>query len=503
MKSVGLRLALWYALASVLTLALLFRTGRYLLEQHVIRSLDLLNAAQFEQIKDRFGPNPEARTPAEIRERMRESVELAFSRYYIEIHRPSDGLVFSSRNLGRRTIPSVPFTPDVAASFFDAVFRYRYAGTHAVAARRTFNVMLDDLGELRVGEFQLGDLIVIVATSKDQVRDTIMGYDEVFGVLLVVMLAVSAGIGYGLSRVALRPVRLIQETANHISSDNLSERIPVAPVEDEISNLARLLNQMFDRLESSFNQVRRFTAEASHELKTPLSLMRLQTEKLLMEGGLNPAQEESLQVVVEEISRLNKIIEELLFLSRAEANAITLAAKPQDPRAFMESFTQDARVLADSRGVRLADVHSGDGRVEFDSRWLRQVLLNLLSNALNYTPPGKCVTLLSQVGATGWRVAVEDEGPGVPAGERERIFERFVRLAHSDQHDKGSGLGLAICRSIITLHGGRIWAEAAGGPDCPAGRPGLRMIFELPPAPPSSEDSAAPFAQTELLLGHD
>lgn len=476
MKSVGVRLAFWYALASVLTLALLFRAGRFLLEQHVIQNLDLLNAAQLEQIKERFGPDPAGLTPAEIRERMRETNELTSARFYIEIHRPGDATAYGSRNLGRLAIPQVPFQPDLAATFFSRVLPHRTAGGPVVPALRTYNVMLGELGEMRVGEFALGPLKVLIATPKVQVRETIKAYDEIFTVLLVVMLLASAGIGYGLSRIALRPVRLIQETANHISSDNLSERIPVAAVEDEISDLARLLNQMFDRLESSFNQVRRFTAEASHELKTPLSLVRLQTEKTLMDGGLNPAQEESLHIVLEEVNRLNKIIEQLLFLSRAEADAIPLSRKPQDPAVFMHNFVPDARVLADSHGVRLADVHAGGGRVEFDPHWVRQVLLNLLANALSYTPAGKCVTITSQVDATVWRVAVDDQGPGVPADQRERIFERFVRLAHSTQHEKGSGLGLAICHSIITLHQGRIWAEAV-----PAG-PGLRVIFELPVA---------------------
>ena len=473
MKSVGVRLAVWYALASVLTLALLFRAGRFLLEQHVIRSLDLLNAAQFEQIRDRFGPNPAALTPTELRERMRETTELTSARFYMEIRRPGDGAIYASRNLGRQAISPLSFEPDLAATFFEWVFQYRDKG-RAVPALRVFNVMLGEVGELRVGEFALGSLRVLIATPKVQVRETIKGYDEIFGVLLVVMLVASSAIGYGLSRIALRPVRLIQETANHISSDNLSERIPVAAVEDEISDLARLLNQMFDRLESSFKQVRRFTAEASHELKTPLSLMRLQTEKTLMDGGLSASQEESLHMVLEEVSRLNKIIEQLLFLSRAEADAITLARKSQDPRAFMESFALDARVLADSKGVRLADIHAGEGCVEFDPHWLRQVVLNLLANALSYTPAGKCVSITSQVSDRAWRLAVEDEGPGVPPDQLERIFERFVRLAHSTQHDKGSGLGLAICRSIVTLHQGRIWAEAR------TPGPGLRVIFELP-----------------------
>ncbi|MDB6166145.1 MAG: cusS, partial [Lacunisphaera sp.] len=205
MKSVGVRLAVWYALASVVTLALLFRAGRYLLEQHVIRSLDALNATQFEQIKERFGPDPGARTPAEIHDRIRESVEPAYTQFYIEIHQAGDGTVFSSRNLGGRLIPTVAFERDPAAVFFDAVFSYRNSGVHRAPAQRTFNVKLNDLGELRVGEFELDPLRVIIATPKEQVRETIKGYDEVFGALLVVMLVASAGIGYGLSRVALRP----------------------------------------------------------------------------------------------------------------------------------------------------------------------------------------------------------------------------------------------------------------------------------------------------------
>ena len=457
MKSVGVRIAFWYALASLLTLGLFFRIGRHQVEQHIIHSLDTGIAAEFEQVKRRLGSDFARLAPEDLPNLI---TPFASVRYGIEILKPDGRAVYRSRNLGERVIPDQPMKGDLLAIWMKRLFSYQLTPP-AVPALREYNALMGDLGEMRIGEFRLSPHTVRIAVAKEQVRSLVAAYREVFYVLLTLMVIVSSVIGYALSHMLLRPVRLIQETANHISSDNLSERIPVSPVEDEISNLARLLNQMFDRLES-------------HELKTPLSLMRLQTEKLLLEGGLNPAQEESLQVVVEEINRLNKIIEELLFLSRAEANAISLATKAQDPRAFMASFIPDAQVLADSRGVRLADIHRGQGLVEFDSRWLRQVLLNLLSNALNYTPPGQCVTLTSQVGPTAWQVVVEDAGPGVPAAERERIFERFVRLAHSSQHEKGSGLGLAICRSSITLHQGRIWAE-----DATPG-PGLRMIFEIP-----------------------
>ena len=146
-------------------------------------------------------------------------------------------------------------------------------------------------------------------------------------------------------------MRVIQETANRIRSDNLSERIPVPDVHDEISDLARLLNEMFDRLESSFNQVRRFSAEASHELKTPLSLVRLQAEKLLLDEGLTSEQQESVQVQMDEITRLEQIIEDLLFLSRAEAHVVKLSIRPTDPAEFLKTFLPDARVLAEHRGV--------------------------------------------------------------------------------------------------------------------------------------------------------
>ncbi len=473
MKSVGVRIAFWYALASLLTLGSFFRIGRHLVEQHIVRSLDTGIAAEFEQLKRRLGSSPGVITPEQLQNLLQPSASVRFG---IEILQPAGRAIYRSRNLSERVIPDQPMEGNWLSIWMQRLFRYQDNETLPTdrTARRSYNALMGDLGEMRIGEFALDGYIVRIAVTKDQVRSLVTAYQETFYVLLALMVIVSSVIGYVLSNILLRPLRQIQLTAHHIRSDNLSERIPVAAVEDEISDLARLLNQMFDRLESSFNQVRRFTAEASHELKTPLSLMRLQSEKLLMDGGLNPAQEESIHVVLEEINRLNTIIEELLFLSRAEADAISLDRRPQDPRAFMESFAQDARVLADSRGVRLADVHRGEGRVEFDARWLRQVLLNLLSNALSYTPAGKCVSITSQLGAGVWRVAVDDEGPGVPADQRERIFERFVRLTHAGQHDKGSGLGLAICRSIITLHQGRIWAET------PASGRGLRMIFELP-----------------------
>jgi two-component system heavy metal sensor histidine kinase CusS len=231
---------------------------------------------------------------------------------------------------------------------------------------------------------------------------------------------------------------------------------------------------MFDRLESSFNQIRRFTAEASHELKTPLTVVRFQAEKLLVSGQLSPANEDSVQMQLEELARVSQIIEEMLFLSRAEAQAITLQCSTIDPEPYVRNFALDARVLAEHGGLRFEVHHEGKGRISFDDARIRRVLLNLLANALAVSRPGGVVTLRSKLTATEWRVSIEDQGPGLPVDQHERIFERFVRINPRDAEGTGSGLGLAICRSILGLHQGRIFAQTGSGGI------GMCLIFTIP-----------------------
>jgi heavy metal sensor kinase len=446
----GVRLAAWYAFAATVTLACLFVVGYELLEQYLVHGLDLLNAAEFQQIRARLGPDYASLDSAVIDARIRETTEYASVLFYIDIdsHR-QDGILFYSNNLQKRPIPDVE-------------------------GEQLYNAKMHGIGDLRVAEFPLPPFDVTIATPLRQVRKVMEAYVEVCSALLGAMLVVSVLIGFALSRVALRPVRLIRETAKRIGSHNLSERVPVGQASDEISELAQLLNEMFDRLEHSFNQIRRFTAEASHELKTPLSLARLQAEKLLVSGELAPAHEEALQMQLEELARLSRIIEELLFLSKAEARAIALSLTPQDPREFLQALAADARVLAEHHGRRFELTCDGSGVVPLDANRMRQVVLNLLVNALAFAPPGSSIALHSMLTENTWRVSVEDEGPGVPPQDRERIFERFVRLQSDDGESNGSGLGLAICKSIIELHGGRIRAESG------AGERGLRVIFELP-----------------------
>jgi signal transduction histidine kinase len=461
MKSFGARMALWYAVAATTTFACLFLVGYYLLRGYLIHGMDILNQSEFEQIKAHLGPDYRTLSAAVIDQRIRETTEYASVLFYIDIHGRQTGTIFYSTNLKGRSIPDIKGV-------------------------RKYDVDWDN-GPLRVGEFIMAPYDVIIATPETQLAGVMEGYAEVCAALLALMLAMSVAIGFGLSHLALRPIRAIRATASRIGSDNLSERIVVPEVRDEISALASLLNAMFDRLENSFKNVRRFAADASHELKTPLSLVRLHAEKLLATGTLSHENEEGVQTMLEELTRLTSTIEELLFLSQAESHTITLQLAPHDPQALLANFNIDAQVLAEHHQAHFSYFHEGYGAAICEPRWIRRVLLNLLSNAVHASPPGGRIVLHSRLGSGLWRVEVEDEGPGVPSSEHEHIFDRFVRLESAPGVEReGSGLGLAICRGIIELHHGKIFADTA------ARGHGLRVVFEIPAQAKAIPRSAAP-----------
>ena len=464
MRSIGARLTFWYAFAATVSFAILSVIGGVLLYTQLIHGLDELNAAEFRQLKAHIGEDYATVEPEKLEQRLTGINQYESVLFLISIHFPKkDEYLFNSSNLHGKRIPDVK-------------------------GERYFNASTPELGSLRVNEFLLPPYDVTVATSAHSVDTSMRAYGITSAALIAVMLMASIAIGLGLSKLVLRPIRAIRETADRIRSDNLSERIPVSDVRDEISDLALLLNRTFDRLESAFLQMRRFSEEVSHELKTPLSLLRLHAEEILRDGGGGHADAAIEQI--DEIARLNRFIDQMLFLSRADADAIAFDLKPVDPRSFLESFAHDAGVLAEDSGHVFTVTSSGRGQVAMEPGWLRQVLLNALTNALKATPPGGQVRLAAQFEASFWRVTLEDDGPGVAEAERERMFERFVRLAGSDA-PRGAGLGLAISRSIVRLHGGTIRAEPARQ------LKGLAIVIELPRV---AGAGAAP-QQLELAVG--
>lgn len=451
MRTIGARLTLLYVAAAAGTIAGVLLLGRYVLEQHLVGNLDASLQQHFNQLKDRLGTDTE---PDEVRTLL--AVSGIGGGLAVQVEDMWNDPVFQAARASGTPSP----TP--------GPLRYL---TH-----------LDARGEpVRTLEGRNDSLKIRLSLPLAPVRQALGEYTRVAGIVAIVVLLLSLGAGSLLSRAALRPVQLIERTAARISSDNLSERIPVREVQDEISNLGRLLNQTFARLESSFEQIKRFSADASHELKTPLSLVRLNLERVVLHSDLPQADREALQDAIEEIHHLDRLIENLLFLSRIQAGEVSLQRSPGDARAFLEEFCHDVLILVEASGLRL-EVDAGQpGLVNADWGRLRQVLLNLVSNAIKFTPTGGRITLASVLDDEAWAVSVLDEGPGVPPAKLASIFERFVRISDPANLPRtvtpGTGLGLAISKSIMELHRGQL--VAANRSD----RSGLKVTCRLPRVP--------------------
>jgi signal transduction histidine kinase len=272
-------------------------------------------------------------------------------------------------------------------------------------------------------------------------------------------------------------VRAIHATASRIRADNLGERIPMPEGRDELAALVRLLNRMFDRLESSFAQIKRFTADASHELKTPLTLMRLNAEKLRAKYSNDSEANAVIGDILEELDHLGQIIESLLFLAKAESGALVLTKTEVQAESFIQDFVEDAVALAEDRGATFTLVRADSGPIRCEQTLVRQLLTNLAINAIRVSPPGGTVTLESRISEGRWHLVVSDRGPGLPQEQLELVFERFQRYGPTSGksgNEAGAGLGLAICRSIAALHGGTIHAENR------AEAAGFSVIVNLP-----------------------
>jgi len=449
MRSLTFRLAWQFAALLTLTTVVVLVSGGWLLRQQTDRSMEQMHRLQANELEELLGDDPSL-TSTDIRRRFESVHDADVALYYIQIHNAAGTVLYRSPNLGAAILPDLS------------------------GREPHWTTQIDGIGRTRVSEFYKGPWHIQIGSALTPADRLLRGYARVSAFLILGVMLTGVGLGYGFSRVTLRPVRAIEETARRIGADNLRERIPVSPARDELAGLAALLNQMFDRLEGSFEQVKRFTADASHELKTPLALIRLNADRLRARVAHDPEASAGLADLMEEIGHMNRIIESLLFIAKVESGTLSLVMKETDMPALLAPFVEDACVLAEDRGARFVLSRNDAGVMSVEPSLLRQLLLNLVGNALNVSPPAGVVSLESQRIEGGWRLVVMDEGPGVPEPQLEKIFERFVRYEHGGMSGQGHGLGLAICRSITALHGGSIRAENRAD-----GRAGLRVIVEL------------------------
>jgi len=454
---IGLRLTLWY-FSITLAIVLVFSLGTYwgmrsLLFRAIDGELNLL-ADSIERTYDPF---------------FNEFIDLMVSpgsanrylEYYVIVYNASGKPVFVSpmTQVISLDIPlshdSVRTTYTVNAKLPEKV-PFFYAGSMGKVAFRAVS------RPMYFEDQQIGQVIVGVPIER---------FNQSLEKLLWVLLAgigltgaLVGGGGYFLTRQMLNPIHKITEKADQISHSNLGERITVHHKEDELGQLSIVLNNLLERLQKAFDSQQQFMADAAHELKTPLAILRAHWEGELNNPGLPHEMKEKLVGDIETISRLNHLINNLLMLTQTEAPDSNLDLAPLELDKLLREVISDADILAKARGQEILIEELSPSVVRGDRGRLYQLFFNLVDNASKYTPEGGKIWVSLRL-EDRWALAeIRDNGPGIPAEDLPHIFKRFYRVK-KDRARKtgGSGLGLAICQLITESHGGAIGVESTIG----------------------------------------
>ena len=306
----------------------------------------------------------------------------------------------------------------------------------------------------------VGGGTVLVARSTEIVTEAAGAVGGLLAIGVPLLLVVVAGTTWFVVGRALAPVEAIRAEVDAISATALHRRVPDPPADDEIGRLARTMNRMLERLERAQARQRRLVSDASHELRSPVAAIRQHAEVALAHPGRTSAAELAETVLAEDL-RLQRLAEDLLLLTRADEHTLALRRRPVD---LDDLVFDEARRLRAVSGLRVDTSQVSAGRVDGDAAGLRRVLRNLGDNAARHAEGRVAFSVAERDGVVV--LEVDDDGPGVPEADRERVFERFVRLDDARARDGGgSGLGLAIVAELVAAHGGTvaIGASPAGG----------------------------------------
>ncbi len=306
--------------------------------------------------------------------------------------------------------------------------------------------------------------IVQVGSSLESVQEVFHSFIYIFIPGILAAIIVASAVGWFLARKALQPVSEITKLAQRIGAENLSERLNIAVPQDEIGMLASTINGMFERLERSFKQIKQFTADASHELKTPLTILKGEMEIALRSKDNVEHMKAALESSLEEIDRMSDIVRNLLDLAKMDVEKESLPKEPVSLDKVLAERFEHFRRPAAAKGIDLVMARCAPAMVTGDSVRLSQLLYNLIDNAMKYTGRGGRVELSLDVEGKDAVVRVRDTGVGVSEEDIPYLFDRFYRANKARSGDEGgAGLGLSICREIAVSHGGTIEVESRPG----------------------------------------
>jgi heavy metal sensor kinase len=451
-RSLAFRLAFWYAALLSATFALVGTAMFYGLEQYLRANLrDLLTrrSQQIEQIlRDAPASESERAVAAAINTRIAPEINNRFVRV---THAPAV-LVYRSG-------------PPADHSFDPAIVDVLRVWPHNSSVRRT---AAGARASLMVNATPIdtpsGRYLVELGASLEPIETLQNRLLALLGLLLPALVVCASGGGYLLVTWALRPVEKMSQTAEQISVQDLDARLPVPPTGDALQRLSVSLNHMLGRLHDSVQSSRRFLADASHELRTPLAVIKGELEEITGRDSFDSAVRERIGSVLEEVGRLERLVTGLLALSRLDSGEAQREWMNVDLSELATTIAEQMRLVAEDGGLELCQASSSPVLARGDRARLKQVIVNLLANAIKFTPAGGTVTLATQERDGRAVLEVSDTGIGIPAAALPQVFDRFFRADEArSREDGGAGLGLSIVKSICTAHGATVEVDSAPG----------------------------------------
>lgn len=460
--SVRVRLTLWYSIVLGIALVLLAVVTYFIYQRNVMQRTD----ANLAELAEAFATTFESELPDfagmdSVKDAARESMmEHRFRDTTFVILDPSGTLVISSLDLPRsgpireyiskELFNSPEFRAIAATNEAEGIVRHKVKGGKDGFQAYTRNISAG-------GHFYKLVLLQSLHSQVEMLEDI---RDTFLWLIPIALVLASVG-GYFLARKSLAPVAAMASQARGMGAANLQARLEVANQRDELGQLALSFNQLLDRLEESFERQRRFIADASHELRTPVAILRGETEVTLSRGDRSPEQyRETLEILRDESQRLARIIEDLFTLTRADGGEYPLTMTD----IYLDELTTDvlrrARSLAMARNITLSSAITPELPVRADEALLRRMLLNLLDNAIKYNPEGGKISVECKKEGTEYVISVSDTGEGIPKELQKQVFDRFFRAdkarSRAEGAHGGAGLGLSIAKWIAEAHHGRL-----------------------------------------------
>lgn len=368
-------------------------------------------------------------------------------------------------------LTQTPAQPLAAGTLVDLAARARASG-------RTWADVIDTRGNARraLVEPLSGDPtapILIISRPTGELDAALRRTAFLLAGVSAALLVMGGALSYWLAGRVLRPVRTIAALARSLGGRDLHRRVTVSVPDDELGELVDTFNEMLARLEASFESLRRFTADASHELRAPLALLRTELDVALARDRTGAEYRGTLGALRDEVDHLARLADQLLVLARADAGSLMPQREPIDVVDLLQEAAARWRSAALGRGVRIEVETANAGTVPAEPALIRRVIDNLIDNAIRHSPPGSAVLLQATREAGGWWIAVRDQGPGIAPEHRPLLFKRFVRPDSARTREQGgAGLGLALSAGVVAAHGGRI--------ELVDGEPGAHFRFFLP-----------------------